>query len=170
MKVRFVASILFTFLLTGFAQGQQRKQVQWKEYVYPDDGFALTLPSPPSINESPALPGATAYAIYSESDDSGFVLRVMHKKGNCASAIAKLKESVLSGNNASIDRSSVKEPSFDGNRGLEYMFKRNTTVAIDRLYCLNERLYYFTVNWPSGRPIPAAATRMLNSFRLVQQP
>jgi hypothetical protein len=171
MKARVLASILCSLLIVSITHAQQKTTAQWKEYIYPNDGFALSLPRSPKISQSVALPGATAYAAYLESDDIGFVLRVMRTKRNqtCTAALNTLKERLLSGSDTSVDLSSLKEPSLDGTPGLEYLRRLKTKIAIDRYYCANQRLYSFTVDWPSGRPLPAAATRMLDSFRVVQQ-
>jgi hypothetical protein len=117
MRAKAVSCVLFLLLARGFGLGQQKTPAQWKEYTYPNDGFAITLPIPPNINESYALPGATAYFASLKSDDSDFVLRVMHKKGNCTAALAKMKEIVLSGKDLNTDVSSLKEPSIDRNPG-----------------------------------------------------
>jgi len=58
--------------------------------------------------------------------------------------------------------------SLDGHSGFEYQWKKSSAYNIlERWYCVDGRLYIFSVSWPSAWPFPAAATRILSSFRLL---
>ena len=166
--MRTTALGIFLLALSFGAAFAQQKEPTWKEYTYPADGFAVTLPIEPKPHDSPALPGATAYAVPLEADvSSGIVLRVTKKTSDCGAVISRLKERILAGNDPNEDPSSLKDVSIDRRPGLEFKWKRNSTMNLDRWYCVDGRLYVLSVHWPSAQAFPAAATRILDSFRLL---
>ena len=167
MKAKVISIGLVALAVSGFVFGQQENPT-WKEYTSPADGFALTVPAPPTPHDSPVLPGATAYAIRLEAADSGVVLRVTKKAPDCSDVISRLKKRVLEGINSGAGPSSAKDLSLNGHPGFEYQWKQSSAYNVfERWYCVDGRLYVFSVNWPSAQPFPAAATRILNSFRLL---
>ena len=150
---------------TAFAQ---QKEPTWNEYTYPADSFAVTLPIEAKPHDSPALPGATAYAVPLETDaSSGIVIRVTKKTSDCTTVLSRLKERILAGNDPKDDASSLKDVSIDRHHGLEFKWKRNSTMNLDRWYCVDGRLYILSVHWPSTQAFPTGATRILDSFRLL---
>ncbi len=40
-----------------------QSQIVWKEYIFADDGFAITLPSDPHPHKSPQVPNGMAYSV-----------------------------------------------------------------------------------------------------------
>lgn len=158
---------LLMLAISGLSFGQQQEQT-WKEYKSPSDGFALTVPTLPTPHDSPVIPGATAYTIPLRAD-SGVVLRVTKKAPDCANVISHLKERIRNGGDSGgLDASSAKDISIDGHPGFEYRWKKSYSYKIlERWYCVEGRLYVFSVNWPSDQPFPTAATRILDSFRLL---
>ena len=143
----------------------QREKSTWKEYKFAADGFALTVPTFPTPHHSPVLRGATAYVIPLNEVRGGVVLRV--KKGaDCNNVISRRKEQIRSEKNSAVDPSSVRDVSIEGHAGLEYRWQRSKTYTIlERWYCVDERLYVFSVNWLRAKPFPARATMILDSFR-----
>jgi hypothetical protein len=59
----------------------------------------------------------------------------------------------------------VKDVSIDGYLGGEFQYANRSSS--DRFYCVNGRFYTFSSRWPSTQPCPAAITRIVNSFRLL---
>ena len=145
----------------------QQTKSTWKEYRSAADGFALTVPALPTPHDSPAFPGATAYAIPLKGLDSGVVLRVKKDAADCSSVITRLEERMRE-KSSEADPSSVRNLSIEGHPGIEYRWRKSSSYTIlERWYCVDGRLYVFSVNWPSAQPFPIEATIILDSFRLL---
>src|SRR5579864_5709943 len=164
MRVTETIFLLFALSASELAFGQQEKQI-WKEYKYPADSFAVTAPTAPKPHASPALPGATAYAVQLGTD-TGVVVRAKTTP-DCSRVIPRQKETLLLSKDANVDRSSLKDLSLDGHAGLEYQWKTPANTVLERWYRIDGHLYILSVSWPSGQPFPEAATRILNSFKFV---
>jgi hypothetical protein len=69
----------------------KRRTPLWKEYVFADDGFAITLPEAP--HPDAALPDMTVYTV---SVLPGAILsfRVSHENRDCMEGLAQLKDDV----------------------------------------------------------------------------
>lgn len=138
----------------------------WKEYVFADDGFAITFPESPIPHPDAWLPEMTVYSV-SVTPFARLSLRVSHEDRDCAETLAQLKDRALEGKSG-INPSSVTEVSVDGHPGVEYQYKLDTDLSSsDRFYCVNGRLYTFSSNWPSSGPQPAGVLRIISSFRLL---
>jgi hypothetical protein len=149
----------------GLAVGQQENS-KWQEYVYPGDGFAITTPTAPKPQPSPALPGATAYPVQFKDENVFVVLRVK-TTSNCIAFLSQYKENLLRGKDSEIDPASLKDLTLGGHPGFESKRKVWVNTILDRWYCADGHLYAFSVRWPTSQPFPSAATRVLNSFRLL---
>jgi len=131
-----------------------------------DDGFAITLPYAPAPHQDAGLPEMTVYTV-SLPSEANLSLRVSHQKRDCATTLEQLKNGGLEGKSG-IDASSVKDVSVNGHPGVEYQYKLGPDrVSSDRFYCVNGRFYAFSISWPSNKSRPAAVTRIVNSFRLL---
>jgi hypothetical protein len=141
----------------------KRRTPLWKEYVFADDGFAITLPEAPNPHPDAALPDMTVYTV---SVLPGAILsfRVSHENRDCMEGLAQLKDDARKGKSDG-DPSSVKDVSIDGYLGVEFQYANRSSS--DRFYCVNGRFYTFSSSWPSTQPCPAAITRIINSFRLL---
>jgi hypothetical protein len=165
MRASFVLIVSLAFACPASVLSQQEKST-WKEYRSAVDGFALTVPTLPTPHDSPAFPGATAYLIPLKEPDSGVVLRVKNEGHDCSGVIALLK----SGKKSSADASSVRDLSIEGHPGVEYRWKKSSSYTIlERWYCVDARLYVFSVNWPTAQSFPTEATIILDSFRLLSK-
>jgi hypothetical protein len=163
MRASFVLIVFLAFAFPAPVLSQQENST-WKEYRSAADGFALTVPSLPTPHDSPALPGATVYVVPLKAD-SGVVLRVKKEGRDCSGVVALLKNLKSQFSN---DPSSVREISIEGHPGVEYRWKKSSASTIlERWYCVGDRLYVFSVNWPSAQPFPTEATMILDSFRLL---
>jgi hypothetical protein len=164
MRVTDTIVLLFALSASELAFGQQEKQT-WQEYTYPADSFAVTAPTAPNPHASPALPGGTSYMVQL-STDTGVVLRAKTVP-DCSGVIPRRKESLLSGKDARVGHSSLKDLSLNGHAGLEYKWKTPANTVLERWYCIDGHLYILSASWPSSQPFPEAATRILDSFRFV---
>jgi len=156
-----------SFAALAFSQSEK---TQWKEYVFASDGFALTLPYAPKPHPDANLADATVYTIdLPNADDGTVTLRVLHQPRDCLATLGQLKEGALTGRAPGADASSVKDVFIDGHPGMEYQWKVSPArVVLERHYCIDGRFYTFSTAWPSAYPLPAAATRIMKSFRLVK--
>lgn len=167
MRASFVWVVFLALVYPASILCQQDKS-SWQEYRSAVDGFALTVPPLPTPHDSPALPGATAYVIPLKNADSGVVLRVERGGGDCSGVVSWLKERISNEKNSASDPSSVREISVEGHPGVECRWKKSSAYTIlERWYRVGDRLYVFSVNWPSTQPFPTQATMILDSFRLL---
>lgn len=104
--------------------------------------------------------------VYTVSVLPGAILsfRVSHENRDCMEGLAQLKDDARKGKSDG-DPSSVKDVSIDGYLGVEFQYANRSSS--DRFYCVNGRFYAFPSSWPSTQPCPAAITRIINSFRLL---
>jgi hypothetical protein len=158
-------SCLALLSITTLALSQHQSST-WKEYLYADDGFAITLPSAPTPHKDPANPNINVYTV-PLGVDSWLSLRVDHQNRDCAATLAKLKDGALEGKSG-IDSSSTKDVSTGGYAGLEYEYRPAANrISSDRFYCVNGHFYAFSVARPISKSRPAALDRIINSFRIV---
>lgn len=160
-------SCLVLLSITTLALGQ-RQSWSWKEYVYADDGFAVTLPSAPVSHKDPTNPDINVYTV-DFGGGSGLSLRVVHQTRDCAATLKEFKEGTTKERPADpVNPASVKDLLVDGRPGLEYEFKHGSDRTVyNRLYCVNGHFYAFSVARPISTPRPAAADRIIDSFRIV---
>jgi hypothetical protein len=151
---------------TGNAPAIIQSQTVWKEYVFADDRFAITLPDLPKRHADATLPEFTVYSV-SLPGNAMLSLRVSRQDRDCAATLAQLKDGALNGKSG-IDPSSVKNPSIDGNQGLEYEYTVSRDGgSSDRFYCVNGRFYAFSIRWLGTQVPPASVDRVLSSFHLL---
>jgi hypothetical protein len=94
-------------------------------------------------------------------------LRVSHQDRDCAATLVQLKNGALKGKSG-IDPSFVKNPSIEGNQGLEYEYTVSRDGgSSDRFYCVKGRFYAFSIRWLGTQVPPASVDRVLSSFRLL---
>jgi|HubBroStandDraft_1064217.scaffolds.fasta_scaffold00003_88 hypothetical protein len=150
----------------GKAPTTIKSQTEWKEYVFGDDGFAVTLPDSPKPHSDATLPEFTVYSV-SLPGNAMLSLRVSHQERDCAATLAQLRDSALKGKSG-IDPSSVKNPSIDGNQGLEYEYTLSRDGgSSDRFYCVNGRFYAFSMRWLGTQAPPPSVGHVVASFRLL---
>lgn len=148
----------------------QSGQWEWKEYVYPNDGFAITFPFAPVPRRDPKNVHMNTYTIHFTAD-SGVTLRVDDEKRDCATTLNSLKDGALHNKQPEqpINPSSVKDVSLGEYPGLEYEFRFDPEFTVyDRFLCVNGRFYNFTAKWATKQPRPAAMTRIIGSFRILK--
>lgn len=168
MAARIRSIVLLVFAISGLSFGQ-KENLEWKKYTFPTDGFSLIAPELPKAHDSVVLRGATSYTIPLEGSDTlGVVLKVTKKAGDCAEAISQLKERVRGRRDPSAEIVSAKDISLDGRPGFEYVWKKSDAYSIlERWFCVDGRLYIFSVSSSSARPFPVEASRVLDSFRIL---
>ncbi|HJX84269.1 MAG TPA: hypothetical protein VJ723_08000, partial [Candidatus Angelobacter sp.] len=146
----FIKFILLAFTLLGvlLAQKSAPPQEPWKEYSYPEDGFAITAPSAPDIHKETEAADVQVYTWRVASD---IVLSVRTAiRPNCMKTLQEPlpPDAYYPG--------SLKRLFLDGNLGMEYESPYGTSGhSLQRLYCVKQRAYSLTVAYPESKPRPA---------------
>jgi len=165
--MRSLSSLVLTLTITALAAGQGQRR-SWKEYVYADDGFAVTLPWAPAQRNDPNNESITVYTV--SFDGSDLSLRVDHRTRDCAATLNELKEGALKNKQPKqpINPASVKDVSLGDSPGLEYEFEAGSMYrGYNRSYCVNGHFYIFSADWPGSKARPTAVDRVMESFHLV---
>lgn len=164
MKKLFAGIFVAIAVLSTLAQ--QPKQ-QWRPYLFPDDGFGITLPGPVTPHDDNGDRHIHLYSV-TLANGSIFSLRVVHRLMDCDTALAELwdKAQNNSDQSAPVVPGSLKQVSLDGLQGMEY---ETTTPAGDRIlhrfHCGNKLFYMFSAGYKGKRP--ADLDRIINSFQVV---
>lgn len=157
--------LIIVLIFAGFALSQQRTS-DWKEYTFPTDGFAITLPKEPTAHSEAGLSDTTVYSAPIGSN-AKVSLHVVHKDLDCAATISQLKDDARAGK-GDIDSASVKDVTLGKYQGVGYDWKMSSDLdGYELTYCTHSRIYAFSAGWPRSNPRPAALARVLKSFRLL---
>ena len=164
MKTFFTGILVAIAALT--ASAQQHKQ-QWKAYIFPDDGFGITLAAPVAPHDDAGDRHIHVYSV-PLGDGSIFSLRVVHRLMDCETTLADLWDKAQSNSDqgAPVVEGSLKQVSLGGLEGLQY---ETSTQAggrvLHRFQCGNKLFYIFSAGY-KGKP-PADLDRIINSFQVV---
>jgi hypothetical protein len=140
----------------------------WKEYTYPEFGFAMIFPSSPKEEHWKDT------AVYSVDlrDDVSVHVYAANKTTNCSDWEEWVKKNFdlkLSQKGTPKFPAASKAVVIDGHMAMEWESPTNPSHGIDyeRRQCLNDRFYTFRARWPAGHPRPDDVKRILDSFRLL---
>lgn len=164
MKKLFAGIFVSIAVLTASAQPQKQ---QWKAYVYPDDGFGITLPAPVTPHDDVGDNHIHVYSVRLENG-SIFSLRVVHRLMDCDTTLAGLWDKAQSNSDPRepVVQGSLKQVSLDGLQGLEYeTIPQAGERALHRFHCGNKLFYIFSAGYKGKRP--ADVERIINSFQVV---
>ncbi len=151
------------------------EKTPWKEYVYPDNGFAITLQSDPHPHKSSQMPDGTAYSV-SLSNGAGFSLHTMHAASNCEQVALDAQAEIFSKRKA--DSSAAQSNGFrpvsfkridgDGYKAVEFVQQvPNGHMDYERWICASDRLYVLVCSWSPGQQEPKELGRIVKSWRLL---
>jgi hypothetical protein len=161
---KLLAGILVSIAVV--ASTQQQKQ-QWRAYLYPDDGFGITLPAPATPHDDGGDPHIHVYTV-ALGNGSIFSLRVVHRLMDCDTALADLWDKAQNNRDQHepVVEGSLKQVSLDGLQGLEYETGSQSGERIlHRFHCGNKLFYIFSAGYKGKRP--ADLDRIINSFQVV---
>jgi hypothetical protein len=186
MKCRFAVFFTAFTLAVGSAQTRPKTsnvaKPQWREYAYPKDGFAITLPEKPDPHKAPQFSDGTIYTVHFGRDVT-FSLHVGTFPTGCGDvfdeyltavrrSIPQMKKGEWTGSNPSFrgDPSSVRERDVEGYLTVEHEQEvrtgEETFSSYERWQCVDKKLYVFTAKWPGGLVRPNAVGQIVDSFRL----
>ena len=145
-----------------------QSQILWKEYIFADDGFAITLPSDPHPHKSPQVPNGMAYSVplssggrlslYMEEANDKCVDTVRGQLGNAKSTAESRGFTVISS----------REVEGTGYAGVEFVQKVPTgKIDYERWICAAHRLYLFAADWNPDESEPKDLQRIVDSWRVV---
>lgn len=161
MNRKFASVFLLTLASSALLVGQTARP-PWKEYVYPDSGFAITLPSQPSVWKDPTRSSNIQYTVHPTSDIVFGVL-VESEIKDCPATLADFRDSARK-----ILQSSVKDFVWKGDAGYETESEGHQGDRMyGRYFCVNGKFYGITATWPADDSKPAVVPRIMDSFRIL---
>jgi hypothetical protein len=169
MKKILLAVLALSVVSAAFVQLVAQKaaaQKQWRAYVYPDDGFGITLPAPTTPHNDGGDRHIHVYTVRLESGTI-FSLRAVHKLMDCETTLADLWDKAESNNDPRepVVRGSLKQVSLAGLQGLEYETTQAGERNLHRFQCGNKLFYIFSAGYKGKRPVDL--DRVINSFQVV---
>ena len=145
------------------------KGYAWKEFTYPDAGFAITFPQVPKEQR---LKSVTAYSVYLR-DDVFVHVYADNGETTCSGWEEWAKEGKYKPESPFMHTgpaiSSSKTAVIKGHIAIVGESTRGSIHAVDynRQQCLNNRVYSFWARWPADHPRPKDVSRILDSFRVI---
>ncbi len=177
MKRALLAVTILTLILI-VSCASDKEEAEWKEFVFKEANFAITLPAPPSLDtmvSQTALgelvtPRYTLineghqYSIsYSEMSDSLAVTSGIEKM-----FIGALQGAVRNMNGRLTSREFITLDRYPGQEAVLKINENQVTLKL-RMYLVNMRFYQLMAVTETDS-IPADINRFLNSFRLLEIP
>ena len=175
MHIKFIrlglVAVVFLHTLTITAAAQQSSQSPvWKEYVYEENGFAITLPDDPHPHKSQVVRDGTAYRV---ELFKGVFFSVHSTTADPKCDSVREQSDRYAKNKDAPPQNGFKAISFSdvagsGYTGIEFVQQvPNGRIDYERWVCGANRLYIFISGWSSGEPEPKDLRRILNSFRVI---
>lgn len=144
---------------------------EWKEYVYAEDGFAISSPLEPQMEKrTMKLIGGEVEAHFYYFPAPGLDMVVIYAP--LLPNDKRAPEEALKGAKNGLDRSgatvlSEKAISLGKYPGTELEVEDSQYRQRGRFYAVERKIYTLVVSWPKGKPFPAEAQRWYDSFRVV---
>jgi len=160
-----LVSVMVCSALVYPIQAQKPKQ-QWRPYVFPDDGFGITLPGQVTPHDDGGDRHIHVYTVRL-SDGGLFSLRAVHRLMDCDTTLADLWDKA-DGNkdpNEPVVRGTLKQVTLDGLQGLEYETGKAGERTLHRFHCGNKIFYMMNAAYKGKRP--AEIDRIISSFHQV---
>lgn len=152
------------------AMAQEKAAQDWKEYSFPEDGFALSAPSP--IRVSPLSSGGRIYDLHLKGN-LGFHLIPKNESGNEKMFLAIVRWDIA--RNPGFIKGSDKDISISGHPGVQYEKTMScsgcgsvsTLHVLARVYALGHKGFFLDVSYPESPVCPPEAERLMDSFRIL---
>jgi len=146
-----------------------QSQILWKEYIFADDGFAITLPSDPHPHKNPQVPnGGMAYSV-PLSSGAHFSLYTEEANDKCADTVrSQVGNAKSTAESRGFTVISFREIEGTGYAGVEFVQKVPTSkIDYERWICAAHRLYLFAADWNPNESEPKELQRIVDSWRVV---
>jgi hypothetical protein len=173
-KFGLLAVVLLQMSIVGLARDDAPSS-GWKEYVYSEDEFAITLPGDPHPHKSSQMPNGTVYLLQLSSG-AIFSLHTMEANDKCVDAVrsqsdiyAKNKADSATSTSKGFKAISFREVTGSGYTGVEFIQQVPPAGRLDyeRWVCGPHRLYVLAFAWSPDESEPRELRRIVDSFRLV---
>jgi hypothetical protein len=163
--MRTLFALLLVSILVCPTLAQKPKQ-QWRPFIFPEDGFAITLP----VQVTPYNDGGDRHIhVYSVrlADGSVFSLRAVHKLMDCDTTLADLWDQADGNKNSNepVVKGTLKQVTLDGLQGLEYETGKAGERTLHRFHCGNKIFYIMSAGYKGKRS--ADVDRIIGSFHQV---
>jgi hypothetical protein len=174
MKIRLSQAGFWLFTLSvffTFAYGQ----AGWKEYSFPDDGFAISAPSEPifekDTTQTPIGPLESHTYQVPLGAGGGFMVSAAEFKQGEAVPVRELLQAAKNGAAANSKSTASKERdvSLEGNLGLEFELGNEVFHSRVRVFYVHGKLLTVMAAAPAATAIPPEADRLFNSLRLIRK-
>jgi len=161
MKAALCCLSTIILLCAAIAQEKKHSGPQWKEYAYPEDGFSITAPAAPNIHTDPEATDVKVYR-WDLATDIPFAIHV-GVRPNCKDILQQAKDEP--------PQESLIEIFLDGYRGIESHAanRKAQRNELERIYCVKEKAYSLSIQYPLKQTRPAVVDRVLNSFHLIEK-
>jgi len=165
-------AVCAAILSIATALNAQAEKEQWKPYKYPADGFRITFPSEPKVeqNKKESKTGAILMNSYCAHLSETYLCVAVIDQGPEATGFTpdalfeRTRLAVISAprthklNEADIE--------LDGHKGVEVETENDTVHIFTRIYLVDRTLYQTMVTVPLAGRYPGTE-RFLNSFKLM---
>jgi hypothetical protein len=154
-------------LVACMLQAQPQAPLQWKEYIFPADNFAITTPSSPRIYPDPQR---DEVRIYHWNLGPGIVLTLRAGiRPDCVDSLKRVKDYTEKDRPKAFVPGSIKDVSQSGLPGLESESHFPNHWLAERAYCDKEKAYSLSLSYPVNQSRPKMTDRIFNSFRLLNK-
>jgi hypothetical protein len=166
-----VVAVLTLFVGSAFfaqkSPAQKQQQQQWREFVYPQDGFAITLPYAPKPYYDQGDRHINVYSV--QLGKTVVTLRAISRLMDCETALADQWEEADKKNaKEPLVKGSLKQISPSGMKGLEYETDLGSGErSLHRFQCADEHRFYIFRAGYTGKQRPSDVDRIIKSFHLV---
>lgn len=148
---------------------------KWKTYKYPADGFRISFPSEPKLEQSKkeAKSGSILMNSYCAQDSATYLCAAIIDQGPQATGLSpevlleRTKMALVSA--PKTHKISEEQIDLDGNKGVEIETESETSRIFTRIFTVGNTLYQTMVTVPVESHYLHAG-RFLDSFRLIARP
>jgi hypothetical protein len=146
---------------------------EWKQYSYPDDGFAMSAPVPPTFGKEQHPTASGNIELRQYSVDLTGSLEVLMSVSDIANPAHATPKAILQGAvdgslpAAKATKISQKDIELQQVPGIEFEARNGDYRLLGRYYWKNDRLFSFLAVAPWGAPMPADAIRVMNSLKFL---
>lgn len=163
MRKLFALLLVSTLVCPTLAQ---KPKQQWHPFVFPEDGFAISLPAQVTPYDDGGDRHIHVYSVRL-ADGSAFSLRAVHKLMDCDTTLADLWDKADGNKNPNepVVKGTLKQVTLDGLQGLEYETGKAGERTLHRFHCGNKIFYIFSAGYKGKRP--ADVDRIIGSFHQV---
>jgi hypothetical protein len=171
MRKHLPRSVVVLVFCAVAAFGQQS---DWKDYAYPEDGFAISAPVKPTLQKELVDTDAGKVEMHVYYVDlgemSGFSISVYDFSKFGALPVKDLLQGVKNGDVAGVKGTIVseKEISLDGAPGIEYEIKEPDGHSRVRCYYVRGKIIVTMSIANTALPFHSATTRLFDSLRFLK--